>query len=113
MLGVGSIASLSASPFLPARIASPPSRPPESYCLLKGSDGQVYWRDSHRRKQYDFATMVRVVARIGLAVHVAVSPSSPRRGRLYALKNRDRTRSRPGSRPTTPLPCRCQAARWP
>lgn len=35
------------------------NRPPESYCILKSANGSVYWRDSHRRKQYDFDTEVR------------------------------------------------------
>eukprot|EP00730_Choanoeca_flexa_P019639 TRINITY_DN9602_c0_g1_i3.p2 TRINITY_DN9602_c0_g1~~TRINITY_DN9602_c0_g1_i3.p2 ORF type:complete len:152 (+),score=21.64 TRINITY_DN9602_c0_g1_i3:995-1450(+) len=31
------------------------TRPPETYCLIRAHTGQIMFRDSHRRKQTDFA----------------------------------------------------------
>lgn len=33
-------------------------RPPETYCVVKAPDGRLHFRDSHRRKQYDFSDLV-------------------------------------------------------
>ncbi len=33
-------------------------RPPETFCIIKGTGPVLYFRDSHRRAQLDFANLV-------------------------------------------------------
>eukprot|EP00036_Acanthoecidae_sp_10tr_P008312 CAMPEP_0182918902 /NCGR_PEP_ID=MMETSP0105_2-20130417/2361_1 /TAXON_ID=81532 ORGANISM="Acanthoeca-like sp., Strain 10tr" /NCGR_SAMPLE_ID=MMETSP0105_2 /ASSEMBLY_ACC=CAM_ASM_000205 /LENGTH=637 /DNA_ID=CAMNT_0025056025 /DNA_START=159 /DNA_END=2071 /DNA_ORIENTATION=- len=55
------------------------TRPPETYCIVRGNKGEkVYFRDSHRKRQYDFDDVKQLQQWIELEKSYFVpSPNSP------------------------------------
>lgn len=62
------------------------TRPPETLCICRGKDGKVYFRDSHRKRQFDFDSVKELVEWISkVKSYFVPSPDMPELHNMVGL----------------------------